>query len=150
MARMLMTFLALSTTSCNHSFSNGKHESLFVGHAIRYAPGPGQFVDDPEKFGDLSVAPEDAIKLAEPYLARSLELRVKHVMPDENAGIYRSDTGYPDDFIIRQGESYFVTRDRAFALHRWTDSDAEWLMRYAVRVHGNTREVIPPTYVATK
>ena len=86
-----------------------------------YEPVPG-----------MSVAPEEALELAQPYLDWSYQLRLQN-----RSDRMRSDRP-PTDHISIKGEWYYIVRDNYPAIF------AKFYLPHAVRVHGETGQVLPP------
>ena len=91
----------------------------------------GQLKPAPEN----TVSPQSAMDLARVHLPLAWALRCRFV--------HRGDPHWcgktPTDYIVQQGDFYFVTRTSYpyKTIHAYT--------RYAVRIHVRTAEVLPPT-----
>ncbi|MDD5488588.1 MAG: hypothetical protein PHH49_06485 [Candidatus Omnitrophica bacterium] len=95
----------------------------------------GPYPEGYSKFSkDNNISQEEAIKLAEPYLDLSFSLRKKS--RDSRYNSAGDDMAQIWTFL--RGDYYYITKDNYY----YKTEDAYF--QYAVKVHKDTGEVIPP------
>jgi len=80
------------------------------------------------------VHPAEAMKLAQPYLAKTFELRCKYIHHNDEHWCKKE----PRDQIVQEGQFYYITRTS------YPYKTANAYMRYAVKVHVKTGALTPP------
>ena len=81
---------------------------------------------------NAGVSPSDAYQIALPYLAATWKARCAHI-PNHTPWCVKE----PTDHMVRRGDYYYVTRTS----YPYKTQNA--YLRFAVRVHVDTGEVIP-------
>ncbi|MDK2595267.1 hypothetical protein [Pseudoalteromonas obscura] len=83
-------------------------------------------------FDDVKIQPEQAAKLAEPYLELSSKIKRK------NSDIDRSKFGESKVVVSQKGRYYYVVKEN------YPAKSISFYVKYAVKVHVDTGVVSPP------
>ena len=109
--QILLLISVFLLSSCEKSYWSGLNESY-------------------DSFPDNPVSPQQAVKLAQPYLDKTFRLRSNMAQ--------RLSNGKLSDIVTLEGDYYYIVRDN-FASY-----SPDFYRKHAVKVNKKTGKVIPP------
>ena len=81
---------------------------------------------------DAKIQPIDAVKIAQPYLDKTFELRSK------SSTLERDKENEPTIFVTLKDDFYYIVKEN------YPAKSIYFYLAHAVRVHKDTGEIIPP------